>query len=172
VRFVQVIDETIARGGNVVIPSFAVGRTQEIVYELHSRRELSPDKLDIFMRTPIYVDSPSPYPRHRSSGRISTVLTRKRRQYIQRGDNPLDFPNLHYINSMEESRALNGDRESKIIISASGMCDAGRIKHHLKHNLWRREATILFVGFQAQGTLGRQIVDGAKHVKLSARISA
>jgi len=165
-KFVQIVSETIARGGNVVIPSFAVGRTQEIVYEIHSQRELSSDKLQAFMKTPVYVDSPLAVSATQVFRENLDCFDEEARQYIQRGDNPLDFPNLHYINTMEESKALNDDPQSKIILSASGMCDAGRIKHHLKHNLWRKESTILFVGFQAQGTLGRQIVEGAKHVKL------
>jgi metallo-beta-lactamase family protein len=165
-RFVRIISETVARGGNVIIPSFAVGRTQEIVYELHIRRELSKSKLDAFMRTPVYVDSPLAVSATQVFRENIDCFDEEARAYIMRGDSPLDFPNLHYVNSLEESKALNDSRESKIILSASGMCDAGRIKHHLKHNLWRKECTILFVGYQAQGTLGRQLVDGAKRVKL------
>lgn len=165
-RFVQVIGETVARGGNVVIPSFAVGRTQEIVYELNSRRELSRSKLDTFMRTHVYVDSPLAVSATQVFRENIDCFDEEARAYIERGDSPLDFPNLRYVNSLEESKALNDGRQSKIIISASGMCNAGRIKHHLKHNLWRRESAVLFVGYQAQGTLGRQILDGARRVKL------
>jgi metallo-beta-lactamase family protein len=165
-RFVQIIGETVARGGNVVIPSFAVGRTQEIIYELNSRRELATGRLDVFMHTPVYVDSPLAISATQVFRENIDCFDEEARQYIERGDNPLDFPNLHFVHTMEESKLLNENRESKIIISASGMCDAGRVRHHLKHNLWRRESTILFVGFQAQGTLGRLIADGTSRVKL------
>ena len=118
------------------------------------------------MKTPVYVDSPLAVSATQVFRQNIDCFDDEARQFIQRGDSPLDFPNLHYVNTTDESKALNEEPESKIILSASGMCDAGRIKHHLKHNLWRKESTILFVGFQAQGTLGRQIVEGAKHVKL------
>jgi metallo-beta-lactamase family protein len=165
-RFVQIINDTVNRGGNVVIPSFAVGRTQEIIYELHKQRERVGNKLQTILKTPVYIDSPLAVSATEVFRDNTDCFDEEARQYIENGDNPIDFPNLHFTKSMEESKALNEDRESKIIISASGMCDAGRIKHHLKHNLWRKESTILFVGYQAEGTLGRQLVEGAKHVKL------
>lgn len=165
-RFVQVINDTIRRGGNVVIPSFAVGRTQEIIYELHKQRERVGSKLDALLKTPVYIDSPLASSATQVFRENIDCFDEEAQQYIKNGDNPIDFPNLNFTKSMEDSKALNEDRASKIIISASGMCDAGRIKHHLKHNLWRKECTILFVGYQAEGTLGRQLVEGAKHVKL------
>src|SRR5690606_23345926 len=88
------------------------------------------------------------------------------KNYLMDGDNPLHFKNLHFTQSVEESKMLNFSDEPKIIISASGMCEAGRIKHHLKHNLWKKECSVVFVGYQAEGTLGRRILDGAKDVKI------
>jgi metallo-beta-lactamase family protein len=165
-RFVKIINETIALGGNVVIPSFAVGRTQEIIYELHREEGLYRDHRQAFMQTPVYVDSPLATSATQVFRNNTDCFDEEARKYIENGDNPLDFPNLHFTTSSDESRALNDSPESKIIISASGMCDAGRIKHHLKHNLWRKNSSIVFVGFQANGTLGRHIVDGAKVVRI------
>lgn len=165
-RFVNIIIETIEGGGNVIIPSFAVGRTQEIIYELFRQEEKFRSRREKFLRTPVYIDSPLATSATEVFRRHTDCFDEEARQYIADGKNPLDFPNLHFTQSVEESKQLNVDRSSKIIISASGMCDAGRIKHHLKHNLWRPESTILFVGYQAKGTLGRQLVDGAKKVRL------
>ena len=165
-RFFQIIDQTIARGGNVVIPSFAVGRTQEIIYELNLKQEKYKDRLPMLKSIPVYVDSPLAISATQVFRQNIDCFDEEARAYIANGDNPLDFPNLHFTATLEESKAINFDPESKIIISASGMCDAGRIKHHLKHNLWRADSTILFVGYQAVGTLGRQLVDGAKRVRL------
>lgn len=165
-RFVNIINETIARGGNVVIPSFAVGRTQEIIYALNREEEKYKDQRSAFMQTPVYVDSPLAVNATRVFRENEDCFDEEAREYIANGDNPLDFPNLHFTASAEESKELNMSQESKIIISASGMCDAGRIKHHLKHNLWRKESAIVFVGYQAAGTLGRRLVDGAVKVKI------
>ena len=165
-RFVGILNETIARGGNVVIPSFAVGRTQELLYELHREGEKYKDRRTALMRTPVYVDSPMATNATRVFRENTDCYDEEARRYIENGDNPLDFPNLHFTASAEESKQINLDRESKIIISSSGMCDAGRIKHHLKHNLWRRDSTVVFVGYQAKGTLGRSLVDGAKSVRI------
>lgn len=164
-RFASIINDTIEKGGNVVIPSFAVGRTQEVIYELNRFCE-DKDIVTKLMRTKVYVDSPLAVSATMVFRDNTDCYDDEAKQYIIDGDNPLDFPNLHFTKSTEESKALNEDNESKIIISSSGMCDAGRIKHHLKHNLWKKNATILFVGFQAQGTLGRQLVEGAKQVKI------
>ena len=165
-RFVSVINETIAQGGNVIIPSFAVGRTQEIIYELHRAGDKYKDQRMAFMQIPVYIDSPLATSATRVFRENTDCYDEEARQYITDGNNPLDFPNLHFTRSAEESKMLNQSPESKIIISASGMCNAGRIRHHLKHNLWRPESTILFVGYQANGTLGRQLVDGVKRVKI------
>jgi metallo-beta-lactamase family protein len=165
-KFVKIINETIARGGNVIIPSFAVGRTQEIIYELFREEEKYQDQRTPFMQTPVYVDSPLAVSATRIFRENSDCYDDEARQYILDGSNPLDFPNLHFTKSVEESKALNTSDESKIIISASGMCDAGRIKHHLKHNLWREDSSVVFVGFQAAGTLGRRLTEGAKIVRI------
>ena len=165
-RFVQIIDETINVGGNVIIPSFAVGRTQEIIYELNKEREKYKDKLVKLYNMPVFIDSPLAISATEVFRKNLECYDEEARSYIQNGDNPLDFPGLSFSRTADESRALNERDDSIIIISASGMCDAGRIKHHLKHNLWRRESTILFVGYQAQGTLGRRLVDGAKKIRI------
>lgn len=165
-RFVNIINETIAQGGNVIIPSFAIGRTQEIIYELNREEEKYRDQRSQFMQTPVYVDSPLAVNATRIFRENEDCFDEEARQYIANGDNPLDFPNLHFTASVEESKALNMSQESKIIISASGMCDAGRIKHHLKHNLWRKDSAVIFVGYQAIGTLGRRLVEGADKVRI------
>ena len=165
-KFVSVINETIARGGNVIIPSFAVGRTQEVIYELNRAGDRYKDQRMAFMQTPVYIDSPLATSATKVFRENTDCFDEEARQYIADGNNPLDFPNLHFTRSADESKMLNQSDESKIIISASGMCNAGRIRHHLKHNLWRPESTVLFVGYQANGTLGRQLVDGEKRVKI------
>ena len=165
-RFVSIINETIARGGNVIIPSFAVGRTQEIIFALNKEEEKYRNSRSTFMKTPVYVDSPMAVSATKVFRDNEDCFDDEAREYIKNGDNPLDFPNLHFTASAEESKELNNSEESKIIISASGMCDAGRIKHHLKHNLWRRDSSVIFVGYQAEGTLGRRLVDGAKKVRI------
>jgi len=164
--FVNIINETIDRGGNVVIPSFAVGRTQEVIYDLNKKREKYDARYDKFFNAPVYVDSPLATSATEVFRRNLDCYDEEAREYIENGDNPLDFPGLRFTKTPEESKALNEKKESMVIISASGMCDAGRIKHHLKHNLWRSESTILFVGYQAEGTLGRRLLDGAKTVKI------
>lgn len=165
-RFINIISETISKGGNVVIPSFAVGRTQELIYDLNKHMDVFGDKVDQILNVPVYVDSPLATSATQIFRENLDCFDEEAKAYIANGDNPLDFPSLKFTQSAEESRKLNEKNESMIIISASGMCDAGRIKHHLKHNLWRKESTILFVGYQAEGTLGRKIQDGATKVKL------
>ena len=165
-RFVDIITETLQMGGNIVIPSFAVGRTQEIIYELHNQREKYGEKLKTLWSVPVYIDSPLASSATQVFRNNLDCFDEEARMYIQNGDNPLDFPGLQFTQSLEESKALNNRKDSIVIISSSGMCEAGRIKHHLKHNLWRKESTILFVGYQAEGTLGRKLVEGAKKVKL------
>lgn len=171
-KFIDIVAETIERGGTVVIPSFAVGRTQEILYELNRIKESEKDspefekKYHILMQTPVYVDSPLAISATEVFKENTDLFDKDTQELIKRGDNPLEFPGLEFTQTVEESKALNESDESCIIISASGMCEVGRIKHHLKHNLWNEKNTILFVGYQAQGTLGRKIVDGAKTVKI------
>ncbi len=165
-KFVEIITSTVAKGGNVVIPSFAVGRTQEIIYDLFKQHEKYGDKINTLLNIPVYVDSPLAVSATQVFRRNLDCFDEEAREYIKNGDNPLDFPGLQFTQSSEESKALNEKKESMMIISASGMCEAGRIKHHLKHNLWRKESSVIFVGYQAVGTLGRRLVDGAKKVRI------
>jgi metallo-beta-lactamase family protein len=165
-RFVEIITSTMEKGGNVIIPSFAVGRTQEILYELFKQREKYGEKLTHLLEIPVYVDSPLAVSATKVFRNNLDCYDEEAREYIENGDNPLDFPGLRFTQSAEESKALNDSKDSLIIISASGMCDAGRIKHHLKHNLWRKESSVVFVGYQAEGTLGRRLVDGADKVRI------
>ncbi len=161
----DILQKTFNRGGNVIIPSFAVGRTQEMLYFI---RQIKDENLvaghDDF---PVYVDSPLAneatdiFINNRESCYDEEALS-----YVRRGINPISFDGLIRTVTSDDSRAINNDMRQKVIISASGMCEAGRIKHHLKHNLWKPENTILFVGYQATNTLGRSLVDGAKNVKL------
>ncbi len=162
----DIILRTTGRGGTVVIPSFAVGRTQEIIYELNKFYEHNKEYQKVLDDIHVYVDSPLATSATEIFEGNAQVFDEDTKKYILSGDNPLDFKNLHFTRSTEESIALNNDPKPKIIISASGMCDAGRIKHHLKHHLWVKESSIVFVGYQANGTLGRRIKDGEKDVKI------
>ena len=164
-KFIQIILDTIRRGGNVIIPSFAVGRTQELLYEIN--KYLTDDRIkEELSKIPVSVDSPLAVNATRIFESQHTYYDEEALSYLLKGDNPLVFDNLHLIETSEESQALNDDPEPKIIISASGMCEVGRIKHHLKHNLYRSECTVLFVGYQAEGTLGRKIMNGEPLVKI------
>ena len=161
----RIIDETIGRGGNVVIPSFAVGRTQELLYFIREIKDAGLVKSNPDF--PVYIDSPL-------AKKATTIFTGDLRGYldedalalVQDGTHMFNFTNLRMTETSEESKALNMDPTPKVIISASGMCDAGRIRHHLKHNLWRHESSVVFVGYQGEGTLGRALLEGAKSVKL------
>ena len=169
--FLNVVSETLDNGGTVVIPSFAVGRTQEILYELNKLKEEKDDeefrrKYKILMKAPVYVDSPLAISATEVFSDNMDLFDEETKAEMEKGDNPLEFPGLQFTKTAEESKALNEDPRPSIIISASGMCEVGRIKHHLKHNLWNPKSTILFVGYQAPGTLGYNIVKGAKTVKI------
>lgn len=169
--FLNIVAETLDKGGNVVIPSFAVGRTQEILYELNKLKENRNDeafmkKYETLMKALVYVDSPLATSATEVFRNNMDLFDDEVKQRIQSGDNPLDFPGLHFTQTVDESKALNESKIPSIIISASGMCEVGRIKHHLKHNLWDPKNTILFVGYQAPGTLGAKIVSGEKKVKI------
>lgn len=169
--FLNIVAETLDKGGNVVIPSFAVGRTQEILYELNKLKENRNDeafmkKYETLMKALVYVDSPLATSATEVFRNNMDLFDDEVKQRIQSGDNPLDFPGLHFTQTVDESKALNESKIPSIIISASGMCEVGRIKHHLKHNLWDSKNTILFVGYQAPGTLGAKIVSGEKKVKI------
>lgn len=159
------IQQTLDRGGNVIIPSFAVGRTQEILYFIREIKERGMVKGHDGFK--VYVDSPLANEATAVFLQCGTeCLDPEARSVMRRGENPLVFDGLHTFVTTEESKLLNTDPEPKIIIASSGMCDAGRIRHHLKHNLWREESLILFVGYQSNGTLGRAIYEGAKKVRL------
>lgn len=161
----QILQSTFDRGGNLVIPSFAIGRTQVLLYYI---RRIKEDKLikghegfKVYVDSPLAVDATQIFNKHRLE-----YFDREAMELISKGINPIAFPGLTTSITSEESKAINFDDEPKVIISAAGMCDAGRIRHHLKHNLWRQDSTILFVGHQSVGSLGRMILDGAPEVKL------
>ncbi|MFR8071454.1 MAG: MBL fold metallo-hydrolase RNA specificity domain-containing protein [Anaerovoracaceae bacterium] len=162
----DIIRDTAAKGGTTVIPSFAVGRTQELIYELNRVYETDNEYRQAFENIMVYVDSPMATTATEVFKRNAQVFDDETKEYIAKGDNPLDFKNLRFTRTSQESIWLNTNPDPKVIISASGMCDAGRIRHHLKHNLWNRKSSIVFVGYQAEGTLGRMILDGAKEVTL------
>lgn len=164
-EFTRILRETFQKGGNVIIPSFAVGRTQEMLYFI---REIKEKKLlSEFQNFEVYVDSPLAI-------EATSVFTKNQRscfdeeamKLVDAGINLLVFPGLKLAVTSDESKQINFNQNPKVIISASGMCEAGRIRHHLKHNLWRKECTILFVGYQAVGTLGRKLIEGASSVKI------
>ncbi len=161
----QRIQRTLDRGGNVIIPSFAVGRTQEMLYFLREIKERG--LVTGHGEFPVYVDSPLAIEATSVFLQCDTrYLDEEMRGLIRAGINPIVFPGLKLTVSQEESRAINDDKTPKVVLSASGMCDAGRVRHHLKHNLWRPESMVLFVGYQSAGTLGRLLVDGVREVKL------
>lgn len=169
--FLNIVAETLDKGGTVVIPSFAVGRTQEILYELNKLKENREDeefikKYETLMRAPVFVDSPLAISATEIFRENQELFDEDVQEAMRQGDNPLEFPGLQFTKTAEESKALNESEQPSIIISASGMCEVGRIKHHLKHNLWNPNSTVLFVGYQAPGTLGRKIVEGAEKVKI------
>ena len=159
-----IIDETLSKGGNVIIPSFAVGRTQELLYFMREMKEQGMVKS--VPNFQVYVDSPLAGEATRIfSGDLHGYLDEQAIQALK-GGALFQFPGLNITESSEESKALNLDKSPKVIISASGMCDAGRIRHHLKHNLWRAECAVVFVGYQAEGSLGRRLLNGVSSVKL------
>lgn len=160
-----VLQTTFDRGGNVVIPTFAVGRTQELLYLIREIKEKGlvqghPD-FPVYVDSPLAVEATGIY-----SGALQECYDSETLELLQRGVDPIRFSNLRMAVSSEESVEINNDPTPKVILSASGMCEAGRIRHHLKHNLWRSESTVLFVGYQSEGTLGRLLLEGAKTVKL------
>lgn len=161
----QIIQETFDRGGNLVIPSFAVGRTQEMLYFI---RQIKAEGLvhghegfKVYVDSPLANEATNIFAEHNYDCYDEEAIA-----LTQKGINPISFPGLRTSVTSDDSKAINFDEDCKVIISASGMCDAGRIKHHLKHNLWGENNTILFVGYQAVGTLGRALLEGAKEVKL------
>jgi len=164
-ELIDIINDTVANNGTVIIPSFAVSRTQELIYELNKYYEYN-NKLEEFMKIPIYIDSPMAVNATKVYRQNSYCFDEEAKKLLMEGDDPFNFPNLHYVRSQDESMRLNTVNFPKVIISASGMCNAGRIRHHLKHNIWKGENSIVFVGYQADGTLGRNIKDGKEIVNI------
>lgn len=164
-QLTRILQETFDRGGNVVVPCFAVGRTQEMLYLLRQIKEAGlvtgHDDFPVWVDSPLAVEATNIY-----SDDLTDYYDEETLAVIKRGENPIRLPDLHLSVTSNESRAINFDQTPKVILSASGMCEAGRIRHHLKHNLWRPESTILFVGYQSEGTIGRKLIDGAATVKL------
>lgn len=161
----EILQTTFDRGGNVIIPSFAVGRTQEMLYFI---RQIKAEGLvknhadfPVYIDSPLAIEATSVFNKNKES-----CFDEEAMEFVSKGINPMNFKGLVTAVTSDESRAINFDNTPKVIISASGMCEAGRIKHHLKHNLWREECTILFVGYQAVNTLGRSLCEGAKKVRL------
>ena len=160
----DVIETTIGRGGNVVIPAFSVGRTQEILYFIRRIKEekmVKDTSFEVYMDSPMAVEATNIYKEN-----LLDICDDEARELFEKGINPIRFPGLKVAVTSDESQRINLDMKPKVIISASGMCEAGRIRHHLKHNLWRPESTIVFVGFQVPGTMGNKLLNGASEIKL------
>ena len=165
VELSKVINATFTRGGNLVIPAFSVGRTQEMLYFIRriKTENLLPEhpNFEVYIDSPLAVEATNVF--HEN---VSDCFDEEAMELISAGINPIKFPGLRVAVSSDESKMINFDKKPKVIISASGMCEAGRIRHHLKHNLWRPECTVLFVGYQVEGTLGRRLLNGARYVNL------
>ena len=164
-QLTQLLQDTFDQGGNLVIPAFAIGRTQELLYLLRIIKERGlvkgHDNFPVYVDSPLAVEATMVY-----QNDLFAYYDQQTLDLLAQGINPISFPNLRLSIKPEESKAINFDCSPKVIISASGMCEAGRIRHHLKHNLWRGECTILFVGYQSEGTLGRKLIEGADTVRL------
>ncbi|MBO5461170.1 MAG: MBL fold metallo-hydrolase [Ruminococcus sp.] len=164
-EFTEVLKETFDKGGNVVVPSFAVGRTQELLYFIREIKEkrLLPEyqEFEVYIDSPLAIEATKIFNKN-----MHECFDEEALALVNQGINPLIFPGLKTATTSDDSKMINFIERPKVIISASGMCEAGRIRHHLKHNLWRAECTILFVGYQAQGTLGRRLLEGERSVKL------
>lgn len=161
---IKIIDDTSQKGGTVVIPSFAVGRTQDLIYQLNSYYD--GEGLEEYKKVPIYIDSPMAVSTTKVFEKNSNLFDEDAKNLILSGDNPFDFENIFYVRDVEESKRLNAVNYPKVIISASGMATAGRVRHHLKHNLWDSKNSVIIVGYQAEGSTGRKLVEGAKKVSL------
>jgi len=165
-RFIDIILKTASRGGTVVVPSFALGRTQDLIRELelfYENHEKYKKELDKIM---VYIDSPLATNATEIFRRNSEYFNEETRRRILKGEDLFNFKNLKFTKSAEESKVLNYNVSPKIIIASSGMADAGRVQHHLKHYLWKPKSSIIFVGYQAEGTLGRSIISGEKVVRI------
>ena len=164
-QLTRIIQDTLDRGGNVVIPCFAVGRTQEMLYLIREIKEKglikNHDGFPVVVDSPLSVEATGIY-----AAGLTSFYDDETLELLSRGIDPIKFKDLRLSVSVDDSRAINVDMTPKVIISSSGMCEAGRIRHHLKHNLWREECSVLFVGYQSEGTIGRKLIDGEKVVKL------
>ena len=165
----SIFQETFQKGGNVVIPSFAVGRTQELLYFIRQIKEQQlvschPD-FEVYVDSPLAVEATNIFGKNAYS-----CFDEEARALVEKGINPIGFPGLKLSITSDDSKAINFDMQPKVILSASGMCEAGRIRHHLKHNLWRPESTIVFAGYQTAGTLGRALLEGATEVRLFGEV--
>ncbi|NTW07830.1 MAG: MBL fold metallo-hydrolase [Syntrophaceae bacterium] len=161
-EFYTTINKTLARGGNIIIPSFALERAQELLYYLREGIENGrlPSYLPVFLDSPMAISATQIFQRH------PECFDKETCEIFKSGQDPFMFSGLHFTRETAESMAINNVAGGAVIIAGSGMCTGGRVKHHLKHNLWNRNNTIIFVGFAAYGTLARQMVDGAKEVKI------
>ena len=166
-QLAEIMQDTFDRGGNLVIPAFAVGRTQEMLYLIRSIKEQGlirgHEGFLVYVDSPLAAEATKIYQDDRA---MLPFYDQETLELLSRGINPIAFPGLRLSVTSDESKAINFEMTPKVILSASGMCEAGRIRHHLKHNLWRKESTVLFVGYQSQGTVGRKLIDGAASVKL------
>ena len=164
-QLTEILQETLDRGGNLVIPSFAIGRTQEMLYLIRIIKERGlvrgHENFPVYVDSPLAVEATKIY-----QNGLFSYYDQETLDLLAQGINPISFPGLKLSITSEESKMINFDPAPKVILSASGMCEAGRIRHHLKHNLWREDSTVLFVGYQAEGTLGRKLINGADSVKL------
>jgi metallo-beta-lactamase family protein len=160
----DIINDTVRRGGNIVIPTFAIDRAQELMYFFSKlvRADRIP-KFTVFLDSPMALDATDIYKRYRH------MLDEETQRMLAAGNHPFQFPGMHFVRSAAESRAINNRPGSSIIMAGAGMCTGGRIKHHLRLNISRPESTILFCGFQAEGTLGRDIIDGKSSVRIHGR---
>ena len=160
----EIMERTFQRGGNVVIPAFAVGRTQEILYfirEILEKDMLSYKDFDVYVDSPMAEEATAIF-----EDNTFGYYDEEAMKILREGNQPLSFPNLKISVTTEDSKQINESAKPSVIISASGMCSDGRVKHHLKHNLWRKECTIALAGYQAEGTLGRRLADGEKDVRI------
>jgi metallo-beta-lactamase family protein len=161
-ELLQAINETVASGGNIIIPTFALERAQELLYYLHEawKEKQLPRGLQVFLDSPMAISATNVFARHPECYDDET------KKLFADGQDPFNFPSLHFTRETDESIALNNIHSGALILAASGMCTGGRVRHHLIHNIWRKECSIIFVGYAARGTLARRIVDGAKKVTI------
>ena len=158
----QAINDTFHRGGNVIIPSFALERTQELLYYLREgvEQDKLPRSMQVFLDSPMAISATQIFRRHPECYDAESC------EVFDQGHDPFDLPGLHFTREAAQSMALNNIQGGAVIIAGSGMCTGGRVRHHLKHNLWREDSSVVFVGFAARGTLARRILDGAKRVHI------